>query len=71
MHFKGHRDLMTCYQKKCVVSHINSSQIKEFLYISVTLGPVSVKFRNDNLLTIGFKSESCVFIYQSSFPLKM
>lgn len=61
MHFKGHRGLMTGYKKneiECVVCHINSSQIKEDLYISVTLDTVSVKFRSDHLLTHDFKSGS-------------
>jgi hypothetical protein len=57
VHFKGHRGLMTGYKKKMklnVFCHINSSQIKEVLYISVTLGPVSVKFRNDHVVTNDF-----------------
>ena len=73
MHFKG-RGLNNRLQKneiECVVCHINSSQIKEVLYISVMVGPVSVQFRNDHLLTNDFKSGSWVFINQSSFPLKM
>jgi len=52
---------MTGYKKneiECVVCHINSSQIKEDLYISVTLDTVSVKFRSDHLLTHDFKSGS-------------
>jgi hypothetical protein len=65
---------MTGYKKneiECMVCHINSSQIKEVLYISVTLGPVSLKFRSDRLLTNDFKSGSWMFINHSSFPLKM
>jgi len=74
MHFKGHHELRTGYQEneiEYVVCHINSSQIKEVIYISVTLGPVSVKFRNYHLLTNDFKSGSWVFMYQSGFPFKM
>jgi len=65
---------MTGYKKneiECVVCHVNSSQITEVLYINVTLGPVSVKFRNDHLLTNDFKPGSWVSINYSSFPFKM
>jgi hypothetical protein len=70
MHFKGHRELRTGYQEnetEYVVCHINSSQIKEVFYISVTFGPVSVKFRNCHLVTNDFKSGSWVFMAEVEY----